>query len=131
MCQLFSRSILPIGCRMIQSLAIGLSDLGQRFIYHPHVAHLQTSDLDSPMIDKRIPEELVSLLHAISEDKDLCERLFTLQELPSALRQVQLFRIAACMRAAGEDEAVVDAVSALAEPPLYDAACSTLRELGF
>jgi hypothetical protein len=38
--------------------------------------------------------------------------------------------MAAEMRAAGEDSAVADAIAALAQPHLFDAACSTLRELG-
>ena len=83
------------------------------------------------MPDNPIPEELVSLVHAISEDKNLCERLLSLQQLPPALRQARLMSIAAEMRFAGEDAAVADAVSTLAQPRFYDAACNTLRELCF
>lgn len=76
-----------------------------------------------------IPEELVSLIHAVSEDKALCEALLSFKQLPPAVRQALLQSIAARMRAAGEETAVADAVSALAEPRLYAAACDTLREL--
>lgn len=81
------------------------------------------------MIDNSIPEDLVSLIHAISEDNDICERLFSLQQLPSAARQAQLVSIAAQMRSAGEDPTLSDAVSMLAQPQFYAAACNTLREL--
>lgn len=76
-----------------------------------------------------IPEELVLLLHAISEDRRLREWLLGLNQLPPAMRRAELWRMAAEMRAAGEDAAVTEAISALVQPHLYEAACSTLREL--
>ena len=47
------------------------------------------------MPDISIPEELVTLIHAIFEDKNLSERFLSLQQLPAVLRQAQLMRIAA------------------------------------
>ncbi len=84
-----------------------------------------------PMPDIPIPEELITLVHAISEDKNLCERFLSLQQLPPVLRQAQLVRITAQMRSAGEDPAAAHALSTLMQPRVYDAACSTLRELCF
>ncbi|MEO6787575.1 MAG: hypothetical protein ABI318_15720 [Chthoniobacteraceae bacterium] len=82
------------------------------------------------MPDDEIPEELVSLLHAVSEDRHLSEWLLSLQHVPLAMRQAALLRMAAQMRSGGEDAAVADAIAALAQPRFYEAACSTLRELG-
>jgi hypothetical protein len=89
----------------------------------------QTNDTFQPMPGNSIPEELVTLLHAISEDKDLCDLFLSLQHLSPAVRQNQLLSIAAQMHFAGEDAAVANAVSILAHPRIYEAACSTLREL--
>jgi hypothetical protein len=82
------------------------------------------------MPDHAIPEQLVTLLHSVSEDRRLAEWLLGLEQHPPAARQAALLRMAAEMRAAGEDSAVADAIAALAQPHLFDAACSTLRELG-
>lgn len=77
-----------------------------------------------------IPEQLVTLLHTVSEDGRLADWLLGLEQLPPAARQTVLLRMAAEMRVGGEDSAVADAVAALAQPHLFDAACNTLRELG-
>ena len=82
------------------------------------------------MPDHAIPEHLVSLLHSVSEDRRLADWLLGLQQHPPEVRQAALLRMAAEMRAGGEDSAVADAIAALAQPHLFDAACSTLRELG-
>jgi hypothetical protein len=71
-----------------------------------------------------IPEELVLLLHAVSEDRRLREWLLSLEQFPPAMRQAELLRMTAEMRAAGEDAALT-----AAKPHFYAAACSTLREL--
>ena len=76
-----------------------------------------------------IPESLVSLLHAIAEDKDLCGWLFQLEQVPLPMRQTVLRQMAARMQAAGEEETLSEAVTLLTDPIYYDAACSTLREL--
>ena len=76
-----------------------------------------------------IPEHLVSLLHAVSEDRRLADWLLALGQQPPAARQAALLRMAAEMRSGGEDAAVADAISALAQPHFYEAACNTLREL--
>ena len=81
------------------------------------------------MPDNAPPEQLVSLLHAVSEDRRLSEWLLSLQQLPPATRQTALLRMAAEMRSGGEDAAVADALAALAQPHLFEAACNTLREL--
>lgn len=77
----------------------------------------------------QIPEELVTLVLAISEDKQLCERFLGLQQLPDVVREAHLLTIAAQMRSADEDASVVNAVYTLTKPRYYDAACITLREL--
>jgi hypothetical protein len=82
------------------------------------------------MPDHSIPEQLVTLLHSVSEDRRLAEWLLGLEQHPPAARHAALLRMAAEMRAAGEDSAVADAIAALAQPHLFDAACNTLRELG-
>ncbi len=82
------------------------------------------------MPDDAIPKQLVSLLHSISEDRRLAEWLLGLEQHPPAARQAALLRMAAEMRADGEDSAISDAVAALAQPHLFEAACDTLRELG-
>jgi hypothetical protein len=76
-----------------------------------------------------MPEELVSILEAILEDDALSAWFLSLQQLPPAVRRMELGGLAARMRAAGEDADLAQAVSALARPELYDAACKTLREL--
>ena len=82
------------------------------------------------MPDHAIPEPLVSLLHAVSEDRRLAEWLLGLEQHPPEVRQGALLRMAAEMRTNGEDAAVADAIAALAQPHLFGAACKTLRELG-
>ena len=81
------------------------------------------------MPDSAISEELVSLLHAVSEDKRLSDWLLSLRHVPPATRQAALLGMAAQMRSDGEDAAVADGVAALAQPHFYEAACRTLREL--
>ena len=81
------------------------------------------------MPNNDLPEELVALLHAISEDESLCRWLLTLQQLPITVRRTELGCMAARMRADAGAEDVASAVSALARPELYEAACNTLREL--
>ena len=81
------------------------------------------------MSDNPIPEELVSLLYVIADDKRLCESLVSLQQFPLGMRQAELRRIAAQMRSDGVNVAVADAISALTQPRLFDAACSAIREL--
>ena len=82
------------------------------------------------MPDHAIPEQLVLLLHSVSEDRRLADWLLGLEQHPPAARQAALLRMAAEMRSGGEDSAVADAVAALAQPHLFEAACNTLRELG-
>lgn len=82
------------------------------------------------MPDPAIPEELVSLLHSLSEDRRLAEWLLGLEQHPPEVRQAALLRMAAEMRAGGEEAAVTDAITALAQPHLFEGACHTLRELG-
>lgn len=81
------------------------------------------------MNNSLIPDELVSLIQAISEDKNLCERILSFQQIPAVMCQTELLNIAARMRSAGENKAMVEAVAMLADPLLYDAACSTLCEI--
>ena len=85
---------------------------------------------DRLMPDHVIPEQLVSLLHSVSEDRRLAEWLLGLPQHPPAARQAALLLMAAEMRAGGEDSAVADAITALAQPHFFEAACNTLRELG-
>ena len=82
------------------------------------------------MPDTAIPEQLVTLLHSVSEDRRLAEWLLGLEQQQPAARQTALLRMAAEMRANGEDAVVADTITALAQPHLFDAACNTLRELG-
>jgi hypothetical protein len=65
----------------------------------------------------------------MTEDASLCTWFLSLQQLPPTVRRTELGGLAARMRAAGDDSEVADAVSALARPNLYEAACKTLREL--
>jgi len=82
------------------------------------------------MPDPVIPEQFVTLLHSVSEDRRLAAWLLGLEQHPPAARQAALFGMAAEMRAGGEDAAVADAIAVLAQPQLFEAACNTLRELG-
>ena len=84
---------------------------------------------NASMPDDPIPEPLVSLLHSVSEDARLAGWLLGLAEQPPAARQAALLGMAAEMRAGGEDPGVADAIAALAQPHLFEAACHTLREL--
>ncbi|MEO6754627.1 MAG: hypothetical protein ABIP85_22855 [Chthoniobacteraceae bacterium] len=79
--------------------------------------------------DEPISEELVTLIHAISEDEDLRAWLLGLQQLPESVRRTELGGMAARMRHSGEDEGIANAVCALAQPNLFDAACERMRGL--
>ena len=83
-----------------------------------------------PMPANPIPEHLVTLLHSISEDRRLAAWLLDLAQHPPAARQAALLGMAGKMRAGGEDAAVAEAIEALAQPHIFDAACQTLRDLG-
>ena len=82
------------------------------------------------MPDHAIREQLVALLHSVSEDRRLADWLLGLQQHLPAARQAALLQMAAEIRAGGDCSAIADAIAALAQPQLFDAACSTLRELG-
>jgi hypothetical protein len=76
-----------------------------------------------------VPEELVGLVHALSEDPALRQWLRDLQPLSMVERRSILTQIAEQMEAGGEDPALVSAMRALTRPALFDAACQTLAEL--
>lgn len=75
-----------------------------------------------------VPEELVGLIHALSEDASLRRWLQDLQPLSMLERRSILTQIAEQMEAGGEDPAIVSAMRALTRPALYDAAVQTLGE---
>ena len=80
------------------------------------------------MPDPEIPEVVVSLIHAVREDEGLREFLFKFERSPEASRRKAFERLAAELRASGENE-IADALAALGDPQLYLAACAALREL--
>jgi hypothetical protein len=81
------------------------------------------------MKDGNISEEIVNLIQAIADDASLCDWLFELEHRPLPARVAALAEMGARMKAGGEDAGLVRAVSALAEPEIYAAVCSTLRDL--
>ena len=76
-----------------------------------------------------LSEDLVTLVQAIREDKPLCEWFLRLEHCPPALRLTAFGTMAAQMRAAGEDAALISAITTLARPEIYEAVCRTLQEL--
>lgn len=75
-----------------------------------------------------IPESLPALLQAISKDAGLRERLLSLENVSPEIRELALQGIARQMHAAREDAATAEAISLLARPHFFKAACQTLRE---
>lgn len=74
-------------------------------------------------------EPLVDLVRALSEDDRLSEWFLNMETLPLPSRATELGGMATQMQAAGEDAALVNALTLLARPTLFAAACEALREL--
>lgn len=76
-----------------------------------------------------IPDEVVSLVHAIRDDGPLREWLFLLEQHTDSVRRSAFAGMIAKMRAASEDGTLIAAMEELARPEIYAAACRALREL--
>ena len=81
------------------------------------------------MSDSPISEEVVTLVHAIRDDERLCDWLFRLEQYPDSVRHTAFAEMITQMKAADEDATLIAAISELARPEIYNAACSALREL--
>jgi hypothetical protein len=81
------------------------------------------------MRDQSVPEEIVTLIHAIMEDPALCEWLFAQEQRPLSARALAFLEMSDRMAAGGEDPAIVSAVSLLARPEIYAAVCCSVRDL--
>jgi hypothetical protein len=81
------------------------------------------------MSDSPISDEVVTLVHAIRDDEGLREWLFRLEECPDSVRRTAFAEMIEKMKSAGEDATLIAAISELARPEIYAAACKALREL--
>ena len=81
------------------------------------------------MDESHISDEVVTLVHAIRDHEQLREWLFRLEQCPDSVRRVALDEMITQMRAAGEDDTLIAAISQLARPAICTAACKALREL--
>ena len=81
------------------------------------------------MSNSPISDEVVTLVHAIRDDDGLCDWLFRLEQGPDSVRRTAFAEMIAQMKSAGEDAVLITAISELARPEIYTAACKALREL--
>jgi len=75
-----------------------------------------------------IPEEMVSLAHALVETEALRSWFFALEALPVSVRSAAFAEMAAQMRAAGEDPGLSSAVATLVHPKMYESVLETVRK---
>jgi hypothetical protein len=75
-----------------------------------------------------IPEEMVSLAHALVETETLRSWFFALEALPLSLRSAAFADMAAQMRTQGEDPGLSAAVAALVDPKMYESVLEAVRE---
>jgi hypothetical protein len=75
-----------------------------------------------------IPEEMVSLAHALVETETLRTWFFALEALPICVRSAEFAEMAAQMRTKGEDPGLSSAVAALGHPKMYESVLETVRE---
>jgi hypothetical protein len=75
-----------------------------------------------------IPEEMVSLAHALVETENLRSWFLALEALPASIRSAAFADMAAKMRAEGEDPGLSSAVAALVQAKMYESVLETVRE---
>ncbi len=76
----------------------------------------------------KIPEEMVSLAHALVETEGLRSWFLALEALPVAIRSAAFAQMAAQMRSEGEDPALSAAVASLVRPAMYESVLQAVRE---
>lgn len=80
------------------------------------------------MARSHIPEALVNLTQAIDDSSELRSWFVGLRGVPFADRINAFNSMAKRMREEGQDEAVIKAVLALAQPEIYRAVLNTVEE---
>ena len=75
-----------------------------------------------------VPEAVVNLVEALIENQALRSWFFAVGDLPSSVRNAAFAGMAAQMRKAGEDAALIDAIAGLARPKMYEIVLTVVRE---
>ena len=76
----------------------------------------------------KLPEGIVRLTHALVADAALRSWFVALDSVSPPLRRSALQQMATQMRAAREDQQLIDAVAAMTHPDVYAAVRQTVRE---
>jgi hypothetical protein len=80
------------------------------------------------MQQAEVPDSVVNLAHALVETRHLRAWFYALERLPVSFRATAFSKMAAQMRAGGEDPKLADAVASLANPKMYQSILETVRE---